>query len=166
MNFIRKKVVSKKQVLPKKEKEETMRSLIKELRNKEEGIINHSGIKRVKSARIFNQLKESILARTYPGEFLQGSAFIKKILIYKQENPLLFTVGKQASLILNKLPELKKPEVIKSILIASANPKLKIEDINKLVLDLFSEKDEKKRDKNILLFIRNINKNKYGYLLD
>ncbi|GEM_PF-6730194 len=165
MNFIKPKV-RPKPAHPKKESKETMRSLIKELRDKKEEIMRHPGIKKIENVRILNLLKESFIARTHPEEFLRGSAFIKKILIYKLENPLLFTVGKQASLILNKLPELKKPEIIKSILIASANPKLKIEDINKLVIDMFSEKDEKKRDKNILSFIRNINKKNYGYLLD
>jgi len=163
MNFIKQKVVIKRSVSPKKD---TMHSLIKELRRKKEEIIDHQGIKKVKNARILNQLKELPISKLYPIEFNIGSDYIKKILIYKQENPLLFTVGKLAPSILKKYPMLRNPEVIKSILIASGNPKLKINDINKLVEDIFFEGDQKKIDKNILIFIRNINKKNYGYLLD
>jgi len=140
-----------------------MATLTKKLREKKESIIHHPGIIKIENERKYNALKNSVIAKAHPTEFTAGSDYIRKILKFKQLNPILFTVGKLAPQIIKEYPELRKPETIKSIMIATGNPNLSIEKIDLLVNEMFA--DPKQVDANVISFIRLINKKNYGYLL-
>ena len=151
----------------KPKKHPKMYKLVQELRNKSNEIIHHKGIIKVEKIRIYNKLKESPVAKEHPTEFIKGSECIKQILLYKQNNQLLYTTGKLALYVLKKFPELNTPEVVKSILIATGNPKLEINDINNMVSEMFDAAVSENARKGILFsLIRSINKNNYGYLVD
>jgi len=144
-----------------------MRKLVKELRDKSNEIIHHKGIIKLEKIRIYNKLKESPVAKEHPTEFIKGSECIKQILLCKQNNQLLYTTGKLAPYVLKKFPELNTPEVVRSILIATGNPKLEINDINNIVSEIFDTAVSENARKGIIFsLIRSINKKNYGYLVD
>jgi len=151
----------------KSSKHPKMRKLVDDLRDKKDKIMHHKGIIKLEKIRIYDKLKESGIAKEHPTEFIKGSEFIKQILIYKQNNALRYSTGKLAAYVFKKFPELNTPEVVKSILIATGNPKLGINDINKLVSDMFDPKVSESTRKGVIFsLIRSINKKNYGYLID
>ncbi|MEI8363998.1 MAG: hypothetical protein WCF78_00895 [archaeon] len=159
--------MAKINIINKPKKHPKMRKLVQELRDKKDKIIHHKGIIKIEKIRIYNKLKESPIAKEHPTEFIKGSECIKQILLYKQNNQLLYTTGKLAPYVLKKFPELNTPEVVRSILIATGNPKLELNDINNIVSEMFDTTVSEDARKGILFsLIRSINKKNYGYLVD
>ncbi len=144
-----------------------MEKLIAILKEKKEKIIHHEGIIKIENKRIFDKLKESVIAKAHPTEFIKGSGYIKQILLLKQNNTMRYSTGKLAAYVFKKIPELNTPEVVKCILIATGNPIFTSESVNKMVAEIFdSEIPKAKRKTIIFTLIRSISKKNHGYLLD
>jgi hypothetical protein len=130
---------------------------------------NHKGLTDARKKKFSLQkefAKDQKLAKENPKEYKAGCIWIKKIIKYKKENKLIYFVGKQAEGVFKKYPELNSKEVVKSILVASINPKLDISQINKMVESLFSKSVSEKERKSIILdMIRSIKIENYEYLL-
>jgi hypothetical protein len=146
-----------------------LKKTIIELRNRRKKIENHKGLIDAKKRKLKLRkevAKDQKLAKENPKEYKAGCIWIKKIIKYKKENKLIYFVGKQSDGIFKKYPELNSKEVVKSILIASVNPKLDISQINKMVESLFSKSLSQKERKSIILdMIRSIKIENYEYLL-
>jgi len=151
----------------KRKKENLLKEASKELKKKTEKVSHHSGIKKIEKVRIIQAfIERSPVAKSHPNEFQQGLNYIKTILTSRTENQLKYATGRFANYFLKEHPEFDNPNVVKCILIGMANPELTLAKINHLVADMYSTEFVKAKQEALLMLLRDVNKKKYGFILD
>jgi hypothetical protein len=139
------------------------------LRNKQKKVVRHKGIEQLESKRFKLNLaaaENQAFVLKNKKEYNIGCKLIKNILEYKSKNRLIYLTGMQAEQILKKYPEINTPIGVKSLLVASLNPKLTTSKINSLVSEIFSkEMPLKDRKQIIYTMIRSIKPENYKHLL-